>query len=87
MADSISDLENLPEINFLEDLGITLESIQEEMVADYQDRYGEVTGKEQPLYPGNPMRLMLNVIAGEIYQAYEYMSYVFKQNFIKYMDC
>ena len=86
MADSISDLENLPEINFLEDLGITLESIQEEMVADYQDRYGEVTGKEQPLYPGNPMRLMLNVIAGEIYHAYEYMSYVFKQNFIKYMD-
>ena len=86
MADSISDLENLPEINFLEDLGITLESIQEEMVADYQDRYGEVTGKEQPLYPGSPVRLMLNVIAGEIYQAYEYMSYVFKQNFIKYMD-
>ena len=39
MADSISDLDNLPEINFLGDLDITLEGIQEEMVADYQDRY------------------------------------------------
>ncbi|MFG6330026.1 MAG: baseplate J/gp47 family protein [Lachnospiraceae bacterium] len=86
MADNISDLDNLPEINFLEDFGITLESLQEEMVADYQDRYEEITGKEQLLYPGNPVRLMLNVIAGEIYQAYEYVSYVFRQNFIKYMD-
>ncbi len=86
MADNISDLDNLPEINLLEDLGITLETLQEEMVADYQDRYEEITGREQLLYPGNPRRLILNVIAGEIYQAYEYMSYVFRQNFIKYME-
>ena len=71
MANSISDLDNLPEINLLEDLGITLEALQEEMVADYQDKYEEITGKETLLYPGNPKRLILNVIAGEIYQAYE----------------
>ncbi len=86
MANSISDLDSLPEINLLEDLGITLEFLQEEMVDDYQEKYEEITGKETLLYPGNPKRLMLNVIAGEIYQAYEYMSYIFKQNFIKYME-
>lgn len=43
MADNISDLDSLPEINLLEDLDITLEGLQEEMVADYQDRYEEGT--------------------------------------------
>jgi len=86
MADSITDLDNLPEIDFLGDMGISLGAIQEDMVTDYQDEYLEVTGKEAALYPGNPVRLMLNVVAGQIFQAYKFMEYTFKQNFIKYMD-
>lgn len=86
MANSIADLEALPEIDFLEDEGITLEGIQEEMITDYQKKYFELTGDEMTLYPANPRRLEMNVIAGEIYQAYEYMSYLFRQNFIRYME-
>ncbi len=86
MANSIEDLEALPPIDMLEDDGITLEGIQEEMIADYQDAYLQYTGEEVTLYPANPKRLELGVIAGQIYQAYEFASYLFNQNFIRYME-
>lgn len=86
MANSIEGLEALPDIDLLADEGITLEAIQEEMTADYQERYSESTGTELTLYPSHPRRLELNVIAGQIYQVYELAEYLFKQNFIRYMD-
>lgn len=86
MANSIEDLEALPDIDLLADEGITLEALQEEMIADYQERYSESTGTELTLYPAHPRRLELNVIAGQIYQVYEFAEYLFKQNFIRYMD-
>lgn len=86
MANSVEDLEVLPDIDMLEDEGITLEGIQEEMIVDYQEAYQEYFGEEVTLYPGNPKRLEINVIAGQIYQVYEFVSYLFKQNFIRYME-
>ena len=86
MANSIEDLEALPDIDMLGDEGITLEGIQEEMIADYQEAYQMFTGEEIILYPAHPRRLEMNVIAGQIYQVYEFASYLFKQNFIRYME-
>ncbi len=86
MANSIQDLEALPPIDMLEDDGITLEGIQEEMIADYQDALLQYTGEDAVLYPANPKRLELGVIAGQIYQVYEFASYLFNQNFIRYME-
>lgn len=86
MANSIEDLEKLPEIDLLEDFEITLESIQEEMILSFQEKYEELTGEECTLYPANSNRLIMNVIAGQIYQAYEFINYAFKQNFIRYME-
>lgn len=86
MANSIEDLETLPDIDLLGDEEITLESIQEELIADYQDAYEEYTGEEITLYPAHPKRLELNVIGGQLYQVYEFASYLFKQNFIRYME-
>lgn len=86
MANSIEDLEALPDINLLEDEGVTLEGIQEEMISDYQEAYKQYTGEEITLYPANPKRLEMNVIAGQIYQVYEFASYLFNQNFIRYME-
>lgn len=86
MANSIEDLEALPEIDMLDDEGVTLEGIQEEMIADYQDAYERYTGEEITLFPANPKRLELNVVAGQIYQVYEFASYLFNQNFIRYME-
>lgn len=86
MANSIEDLENLPEIDLLDDFGITLDGIQEDMIICYQDKYRELSGKECTLYPANPNRLIINAVAGQIYQAYEFINYAFKQNFIRYME-
>lgn len=86
MANSVADLETLPDIDMLADEGITLESIREEMIADYQEQYAAENDTELTLYPAHPRRLELNVIAGQIYQAYEFAEYLFKQNLIRYMD-
>ncbi len=86
MASNLDALQNLPEIDFLGDLNITQETIAEEMLEDYQSKYEELTGKEITLYPANTERLKMQIVAGEIYQIYEYISYLFSQNFIQYMD-
>lgn len=83
---SVDALQNLPEIDFLSDLNITQETIAQEMIEDYQSKYEELTGKEITLYPANSERLKMQIVAGEIYQIYEYISYLFSQNFIQYMD-
>lgn len=86
MASNLDALQNLPEIDFLSDLNITQETIAEEMLEDYQSKYEELTGKEITLYPAKTERLKMQIVAGEIYQIYEYISYLFSQNFIQYMD-
>ena len=86
MANSIEDLDNLPEITLLEDLGITLEELQNQAIADYQEEYENITGEEIVLYPGNRDRLLLNLMAGMVYQAMEISEYLFKQNFIANME-
>lgn len=86
MANNVDALQNLPEIDFLGDLNITQETIAQEMIEDYQNKYEELTGKEITLYPANTERLKMQIVAGEIYQIYEYISYLFSQNFIQYMD-
>lgn len=86
MASNLDALQNLPEIDFLGDLNITQETIAEEMLEDYQSKYEELTGKEITLYLANTERLKMQIVAGEIYQIYEYISYLFSQNFIQYMD-
>lgn len=86
MANSVNDLDNLPDITLLEDLGITLEELKNQAIIDYQDDYEKTTGEEIVLYPGNRDRLLLNVMAGMVYQAMEISEYEFKQNFIQFMD-
>lgn len=86
MANSIEDLYKLPDVNLLEDEEISLESIQEEMIRDYQIKYKEETGEDVTLYPAHPKRLELQVVSGQLYQIYEFASYLFKQNLLRYMD-
>ncbi len=86
MSSNIEYLESLPDIDLLQDEGITLESIMQEMREDYEEAYEEATGKECVLYPADPYRLLMNVVAGQIYQAYQFAQERFKQNFIRYMD-
>lgn len=86
MANNVDALQNLPEIDFLSDLNISQETIAQEMIEDYQDKYEELTGNEITLYPANSERLKMQIVAGELYQTYEFISYLFSQNFIQYME-
>lgn len=80
-----SALENLPEISILNDEGITLESIQNKMIADYEQRYEELTGKAISLYPADEDRIKLMVVAGMYYQLCVIMDENYKMNFLPNM--
>ncbi len=78
-------LENLPEINLLKDEGITYEGILNEMIADFEAKWKEITGDELTLYPADSRRIMLNVAAGKLYQLAAIINERFKLNFLQYM--
>lgn len=80
-----SALENLPEISILDEEGITLESLQSEMIDDYERRYKELKGKEITLHQADERRIELMVIAGMMYQFCAIMDERYKMNFLPYM--
>jgi phage-related baseplate assembly protein len=76
---------NLPEINLLDEEGITFGGIVDDMVADYQARYRELTGEDLTLYPADSRRLMINTVAGKLYQLAAIMNERHRLNFLQYM--
>lgn len=80
-----SSIEHLPEISILNDEGITLESIQSEMITDYEQRYKELTGQEISLHPADEERIKLMVVAGMYYQLCVIMNENYKMNFLPNM--
>lgn len=82
---SSSALENLPEISLLDEEGITLESMQIEMVNDYERYYKERTGKEITLHPTDEKCIELMVVAGMMYQLCVIMDERYRMNFLQYM--
>lgn len=82
---NIGVLDNLPEIDMLKDEGITFDSIANEMIADFEARYQELTGEELILYPADSRRIMINTTAGKLFQLANIMNERHKLNFIQYM--
>lgn len=82
---SINTLDNLPEIDMLKDEGITFETIVNEMIADYEARWEELTGEKLTLYPADSRRIILNVTAGKLYQLAAIINERHKLNFLQYM--
>lgn len=82
MANEIQKLYNLPEISFIE--GITYEGILNEMVADFETKYTEETGRKIKLRPGDKEHIHLRVLAGQYYQMYQQLDYAAKMNLLKY---
>lgn len=56
---SINSLENLPQIDMLADEGITFDSITNDMIADYEARWKELTGEDLTLYPADSRRILI----------------------------
>jgi phage-related baseplate assembly protein len=78
-------LNNLPAISILTDEGITFDGILNDMIADYEARYKELTGEELTLYPADSRRIMLNTVAGKLYQLAVIMDERHRLNFLQYM--
>lgn len=78
----IKELENLPEVSFIE--GITLESVQQKMLSDFQEKYTELTGKTATLTRADSVTLVLYACAVQIFQMYEVIDIVGKQSMLKY---
>jgi len=78
----ISAFRNLEEISFID--GVTLEELRKETIADYEERYQEITGKAKTLYPADPMRILINSFILQLYQGYLYIDRAGKQNLLRY---
>lgn len=81
----INLLNNLPEINMLDEEGITFDGILNDMIADYEARYRELTGEDLTIYPADSRRIILNVVAGKLYQLAVIMNERHKLNYLQYM--
>lgn len=77
-------LEDYPEISFIDNK--TLEEVQTELLNDYNSKLQELTGKEdeQELSEASPIRTILYAASLQLYQLYQYVDYMGKQNFLKY---
>lgn len=82
MNDTIDTIKNYPDISFIDNL--TLEELQGQMLADFSEKYKELTGKEMALAPAHPFRLILYAAALQLYQAFQYLDQAGKQSFLKY---
>ncbi len=78
----MSEITNLPEISFVG--GVSLDTLRQNMIKDYQNKYEETTGESITLYPGDTMRILINSFALQLYQCYQYIDNAGKQNLLKY---
>lgn len=75
-------IKELPDVSFIGSK--TLDSIQAEMVADYQKKYKEVTGREIKLRRADPEALKLYAASVQIYHMYLHIDMSGKMDLLKY---
>ena len=78
----MSNLDNLPDINFIENL--TVEDLRSSLIADYEQRLSELKGKETKLAQASEQRLVLYGVAAILYQMYQYINRGGRNNLLKY---
>lgn len=79
---NLASIKDLPDVSFIENK--TLEDVQAEMVAHYQEKYKELTGRELKLRRADPEALKLYAASVQIYHLYLYTDMGGKMNLIKY---
>ncbi len=82
MSSTTKELDNYPDINFIDNL--TVETLMDEMVADFCTKYAEESGTELTLGKADPYRMILYAAALQIYQGMQYIDRAGKQSFLKY---
>ncbi len=82
MSDIKKTLEDYPDISFINNL--TLQELSEQMIADFETKYKEETGKEITLAAGDRNRIILNAAALQLYQGFQYIERAGRQSYLKY---
>ena len=82
MSDTLQSVFELPDVSFTD--GDTLKSMQTRLIANYESRYKELTGKEISLAPADPMRILIYALALDLYQIEQYVERAGKQDLLKY---
>jgi phage-related baseplate assembly protein len=80
--DLLKSLDELPDVSFIEN--DTLEAVMQRLVANYEKRYAEITGKTVSLGAADPMRIALYAVALDQFQTEEYVDRAGKQDLLKY---
>jgi len=82
VADTLQSVFDLPDVSFTDN--DTLKAMQTRLIANYEARYKELTGKEISLAPADPMRILLYAVALDLYQIEQYVERAGKQDLLKY---
>lgn len=78
----IKSPDELPEVSFIGD--ISLEEVRAQMVADYCEKYEELTGNTTELPADDKNRVLLGVCALQIFQGFKYIEQTGRMNLLKY---
>lgn len=82
MADKMRAITDYPEISFIDNY--TIDKLEEEMIAWFQEKYAEVTGKETTLGKADERRLILQACAYYLFQGYKFADQAGKMGTLKY---
>lgn len=82
MPNTLQSVFDLPDVSFVEN--DTLKAMQERMIANYEKRYKELTGKQSSLAPADKMRIVLYTLVLELYQIEMHVDRAGKQDLLKY---
>lgn len=82
MADTLQSVFELPDVSFTDN--DTLKAMQTRIIANYEARYKELTGKEISLAPADPMRILIYALTLDLYQIEQYVERAGKQDLLKY---
>lgn len=78
----ISEIGNLPEVSFID--GKTLDDVQAGLIADYEEKYTEMTGKRLVLRRADPEALKLYAVSVQIYHMMLHIDMSGKMDLLKY---
>lgn len=82
MADTLQSVFELPDVSFTDN--DTLKAMQTRIIANYEARYKELTGKEISLAPADPMRILIYALTLDLFQIEQYVERAGKQDLLKY---
>lgn len=77
-------LDQYPDVSFLDMNNVTLQSVKDKIISDFQNKYTELTGTAMSLGNADPIRLILYSAALQIYQGFEMIDFAGKMGFLKY---